>query len=247
MKISIITVVYNRVDEILKCIESVLSQSYLNYEHIIIDGLSNDGSLEVIKSVHNEKIKLISEKDNGIFDALNKGISISSGDVIGVLNSDDYYANSEIFMNVADLFKNPDLDMVFGDVEFFHSNNEKTIRRYDSGFFKPNRIKYGVMPAHPSMFLRSCFYENNLYKTNYKIAADFEMIARIFSLFNISYHYIPSTMVRMQTGGVSTSGIKANLLLNKEIIRACQENGYKTNWFNILLKYPHKFTEYFIK
>jgi glycosyltransferase involved in cell wall biosynthesis len=247
MKISIITVVYNRVDEILKCIESVLSQSYLNYEHIIIDGLSNDGTLDVIKSAHNEKIKLISEKDNGIFDALNKGISMSSGDVIGVLNSDDYYANSEIFMDVADLFKNPDLDMVFGDVEFFHSNNEKTIRRYNSGFFKPNRIKYGVMPAHPSMFLRSCFYENNLYKTNYKIAADFEMIARIFSLFNISYHYIPSTMVRMQTGGVSTSGIKANLLLNREIIRACQENGYTTNWFNILLKYPHKLTEYFLK
>jgi glycosyltransferase involved in cell wall biosynthesis len=246
MKISIITVVYNRVDTIEKCINSVQNQKYKDFEHIIIDGGSTDGTLRKIESVPRKNTILVSESDEGIFDALNKGILLSSGDIIGVLNSDDYYADNNVFQVMIDLFSSSDIDMAFGDVEFFNSNNEKkVIRRYNSARFNPSRIRNGIMPAHPTMFVKSTCYSNNLYKTNYKIAADFEMIARLFKRFNISFVHVPLVLVRMRIGGVSTSGLASTLLLNQEILRACKENGYKSNWFYILMKYPYKLFEYF--
>ena len=246
MKISIITVVYNRTDTIEKCIESVQNQKYKDFEHIIIDGGSTDGTLRKIESVPRKNTILVSESDRGIFDALNKGILLSSGDIIGVLNSDDYYADRNVFQIMIDLFSGSDVDMAFGDVEFFNSNNEKkVVRRYNSARFNPGRIRNGIMPAHPTMFVKSACYSGNLYKIDYKIAADFEMVARLFKCFNISFAHVPLVLVRMRIGGVSTSGLKSTLLLNQEILRACKENDYKSNWFYILMKYPYKLLEYF--
>jgi glycosyltransferase involved in cell wall biosynthesis len=188
----------------------------------------------------------ISEPDNGIYDAMNKGIKLATGDYIGFLNADDLYASSKSLEHIAQALLAEKLDAVFGDIEFFKPNNpRRIIRRYDSARFNPKKLACGWMPAHPGLFLHKRIFEQyGIFNSNYRIAGDFEFIARVFYKSEIKYRYLAEVLVRMRTGGISTQGWRNTLLLNQEVLRACRENNIESNYFKLFLKYPMKFLEY---
>ena len=251
MKISIITVVYNNEETIQDVMNSVLLQEYDDLEYIIIDGASTDGTVEIIKDIlkryPERNVKFISEKDNGIYDAMNKGIRNSTGDVIGILNSDDFYVNNNVISIVINKFITKKVESVFADLVYVRTDNlDKIVRYYSSAIFHPGKMAYGWMPAHPTFFVKREVYEQyGLYKTDYKIAADYELIARFLVKNKVSYSYIPEVLVKMRTGGASTRNLKSNWILNKEILRACAENDIKTNIFRIYSKYFAKVFQLF--
>lgn len=239
MKVSIITVVYNNRFTIADAIESVLSQNHFEIEYIIIDGLSTDGTKEIIQSYGNRITRFVSEKDKGIFDAMNKGVSLATGDVVGILNSDDFYLNNDVISTVVREFEAKNVDSVFADLVFIKKEcPQKIVRYYNSSRFKPEKVAFGWIPPHPTFFVKRNIYEKyGLFKTDYKIASDYELIARFLSKYKISYSYIPKVIVKMRMGGLSTKNYKSNWILNKEIVRACAENGIKTNIFKVYSKY----------
>lgn len=249
IKISIITATYNSAKTISDTIESVLSQQYKNLEYIIIDGFSKDNTIDIVKSYVNKSdisIKWISEKDNGIYDAMNKGIQMATGEVIGILNSDDFYTDNNVLSLVADEFeKNNELDAIYGDIHFVDSDNlNKCVRYYSSKIFKRSLMRLGFMPAHPSFYMRKPrFKEIGLYKTNYKIAADFEFLLRAIYVKRIKTKYLPIDMVTMRTGGVSTSGISSHKTIMKEHLKAFKENHVYTNRLLLSLRYIYKIFE----
>ncbi|MFC1868747.1 glycosyltransferase family 2 protein [Thermodesulfobacteriota bacterium] len=253
MKISIITVVYNNKDIIQDAMSSVLTQKYDDLEYIIVDGASTDGTIDVIKDVaegHPERsIKFISEKDAGIYDAMNKGIRLATGDIIGMLNSDDFYINNDVISRVVNEFVKKKVDTVFADLVYVRADNlDKIVRYYDSANFHPEKMAYGWMPAHPTFFTKKKIYEQyGLYKDNYQISADYELIARFLYKNNVSYSYMPRVLIKMRMGGASTRSFKSSWILNKEVLRACAENGIKTNIFKVLSKYPSKALQSFKK
>jgi len=246
MKISIITVCYNSVLTIGKTLDSVAAQMHPDTEHIVVDGASTDGTLDVVKQRGKHVTRLISEPDHGIYDAMNKGLRLATGDVIGFLNADDVYADTDVLARVSATMEADRLDALFGDAEFFRPDRpDRPLRRYRSEHFRPERIAWGWMPAHPALFLRRQVYERfGLFRTDYRIAGDFELVARIFQGGTLKYRHVPEVLVRMRTGGVSTGGWRNTLLLNREVLRACRENGIPTSLPKILSKYPAKLLEY---
>lgn len=242
MKVSIITVVLNNKATIKEAILSIGGQDYKNIEHIIIDGGSTDGTQSIIDKYRDRRAIFTSEKDNGIYEAMNKGLKIASGDIIGFLNSDDLYAGGKVISEVVGIFKKKNVDAVFGDLVLVSPHNPYNIvRYYQSKNFNHKKLTQGIMPAHPTLYLRKSVYEEyGYFKTDYSIAADFEFVTRIFKENKISYHYIPKVMIKMRAGGKSTKNLKSNWTLNAEILRACRENGLKTNLFKIYSKYPRK-------
>jgi glycosyltransferase involved in cell wall biosynthesis len=247
MKVSIITAVLNRVETIEYCIKSVLSQRYKDIEHIIIDGGSTDGTVDVIKKYKKEISYWVSEIDKGMYDGMNKGIRKADGHIVGILNSDDLYADDKVISTVVDEFARSEVDSVFGDLVYVKGDNlKKIVRKYRSARFDPVKMAYGWMPAHPTFFAKRVAYERyGLFKTDYEISADYELVARFLWKNRISYRYIPKVLVKMRTGGASTRNWKSNWILNKEILRACSENGISTNIFKIYSKYPAKILELF--
>lgn len=249
MKISIITVTYNSAATVRDTIESVLSQTYNNIEYIIIDGNSKDNTLDIVKEYGERISKVVSEPDKGIYDAMNKGISMATGDVVGILNSDDFYHTNDIITKIANAFiEDKTIHSVFGDVRFVNPENlNKTVRYYSSKNFSPARFRFGFMPAHPTFFTyKKYFDELGYYKTDYKIAADYELLIRFLYVRRISYQYIPLDFMKMRTGGASTRSFKSNIILNREIVRACTENGIYTNFPLLFLKYFIKIWELII-
>jgi glycosyltransferase involved in cell wall biosynthesis len=246
MKISIITVVLNGEATVARAIESVLAQKNVEIEYIVIDGASQDKTLEVITPYKKKLSHLLSEKDAGIYDAMNKGIKLATGDVIGLLNADDFYNNSLVLSEVMTEFIDPTVDAVYGDLEYFRSSRPtKVVRTYRSHKFHPAQLKRGLMPAHPTLFLRRNVYERfGLFDSSYKIAGDFEFIVRIFKDSSLGFRYIPKKMVRMQMGGVSTRGLSSTFLLLNENIHACLKNGISTNYYYVLSRYPRKLLEF---
>jgi glycosyltransferase involved in cell wall biosynthesis len=188
----------------------------------------------------------VSEKDSGLYDAINKGIRMSTGDVVGILNSDDFFPHAQVISNMVKCFKDQDADAVFGDIAFVRPENlQRVVRLYSSRKFHPKKFAYGYMPAHPSFYVKRKFFEEyGLYKLDYKIAADYELLMRFMHTNKLKYVYNPEVMVYMRTGGVSNKNILSRYVLNKEIIRACRENGVNTNMFVISLKYFNKIFEY---
>ena len=249
MKISIITVCLNSSKTIKRNLESVKNQSFKNLEHIIIDGGSTDGTHEIIHKYKSSIHKILIEKDKGIYDAMNKGLKRAQGEIICFLNSDDFYSSKNIIKEVVSMMIRMKIDALYGDVAYFRKNNKnKIIRRFSSSLFKPERMKYGIMPAHPALFLKNnIIKQSGLFKIYYKISGDFEYILRIFTHNNIRYFYLAKIIVYMQIGGISTRGIRSYLLSNKEILRACKENGLNTNIFLICLRYIYKILEMFKK
>jgi glycosyltransferase involved in cell wall biosynthesis len=245
VKISLITVSFNSASTIKDTIESVRSQNFSDIEYIIVDGNSKDTTVDIIKSAGAVVSKWISEPDKGIYDAMNKGIRMASGDVVGIINSDDFYYNDQIISSVANAFSDTTTDAVFGDLIFVDPGNlRKVVRTYSSGKWNPQRFAWGFMPAHPTFFVRRHFYEQaGLFKTDYKIAADYEMLIRLLYVNKLKYKYLPLTMVVMRRGGVSSNGFTSNVILNKEILRGCRENGIPTNYFKIYSKYFFKLSE----
>ncbi|MBU3623198.1 glycosyltransferase family 2 protein [Polynucleobacter sp. AP-Latsch-80-C2] len=242
MKVSIITVCYNSAKTLEHTIQSVLGQDYPQIEYIVIDGASKDGTLEIIQKHQSTISKWISESDRGMYDAMNKGIAMASGDVIGILNSDDVYMNNHVVSDLISKMKKDHADVVFADLILVDENQpEKILRYYDSGQFYPNRFQYGWMPAHPTVFVKKHIYDEvGLFKTDYQIAADYEMLIRILAVKKASYTYLPKPVVRMRAGGASTAGLSRNWILNTEIVRACKENGIYSNMAMLLLKIPAK-------
>lgn len=249
MKISIITVTYNSSKTLSDTIESVLKQKYDNYEYLLIDGASKDSTVEIIKEYESKfcgKMRWISEPDKGMYDGINKGIKMATGDVVGIINSDDFYHRTDILQIVNDSFEqNPDIQAIYGDVRFVHPDDlSKTVRYYSSKRFRPSKFRWGWMPAHPSFFtFRENFEKYGYYQYDYHIAADFELLTRFLYTNKLPSKYIPVDFMKMRTGGRSTSGIKSNILLNKEIVRACRENGIYTNMPMLFLKYFRKVFE----
>ena len=249
MKISLITVTYNSGKTLITTINSVLKQTYKNIEYIVIDGNSKDNTVSIIKEYEADfkgNLKWISETDSGLYDAMNKGIKMATGDVIGILNSDDFFTSNHILQLVSDAFEqNNKVDAIYGDIDFVNPENlEKCVRYYFSRIFKRSLMRLGFIPAHPSFYMRkACFEKYGLYKTDYKIAADFEFLLRVIFKHNIRTQYIPIDMVTMRTGGASTSGIQSHLKIMKEHLRAFRENGMYTNVFLLSLRYIYKIGE----
>ncbi len=240
MKISIITATYNSGATLRDTIKSVLSQDYSDYQHVIVDGGSKDETIEIIKEfepLYKGKLKWISEKDRGLYDAMNKGIELADGEVVGVLNSDDFYSSSSILKSIADNIKGN--DAVYGDIHFVNGDNlDKTVRYFSSKDFAPWKMRFGFMPAHPSFYCkRDLYLKYGNYDLDYPIGADFEMLVRLLMIHNIKANYIPMDFVTMRTGGVSTSGLRSHNQISKDIVRALKKNGIKSNNFFVSLRY----------
>ncbi len=249
MKVSIITACFNAARTLGDTLDSVAGQRHGDVEHIVVDGASTDDTRTVIERRGGRVARVISEPDRGVYDAMNKGLALASGDIIGFLNADDVYAHGDVLSLVSTTMEREELDALCGDVEFFRSEEPaRTVRRYRSSRFSPDRIAFGWMPAHPALFLRRHVYEKfGLFRTDYRIAGDFEYCARIFRDKTLTYRSLPETLVRMRVGGISTGGWRNTIVLNKEVLRACRENGIETSWVKIFSKYPAKVMEFFVK
>lgn len=252
MKISLITVTYNAGGVLCCAIESALHQTYSNLEYIIVDGASKDNTLDIIRAYEPQfqgRMKWISEPDCGLYDAMNKGIRMATGDVVGILNSDDFFTSNDVLEKVAECFADNDVDAVYGDIHFVRSDDlNRCVRYYSSRIFRRGLMRLGFIPAHPSFYCRrECFEKYGCYKTDYKIAADFDLLLRFIYVHRIRIKYLPVDMVTMRLGGASTSGLKSRMTGMKEHLRSFRENGVKTNRFLLSLRYFYKLTEYFRK
>lgn len=245
MRISIITATYNSSAHIADCVKSVNDQTYRDIEHIIVDGASKDNTVKIIEETPNRVAKIVSEPDKGIYDAMNKGISLATGDVVGILNSDDFFTSDDVIDTVVDAFNKNDIDALYGDVHFVDPDDlNKCVRYYSSAIFKPSLFRFGFMPAHPSFYMkRECYEKHGLYALDYKIASDYDLLIRYLYKEKIKYKYIKKDFVTMRTGGVSTENFNSRVTLNKEIVRACRKYGIYTNLFMLGLKYLYKIFE----
>ncbi|NET34796.1 MAG: glycosyltransferase [Cyanothece sp. SIO1E1] len=244
MKVTLITVAYNSAKTIRKTLESIAAQDYPDIEHIVVDGASKDNTVEIVKEFQHVK-KLISEPDKGMWDGLNKGLALAEGGIIGMLNSDDVYADNTIVSKVVAAFKAHQVDTIFGDIQFVSTKDpSKVVRYYSSKHFHPSKFRYGYMPAHPSFFVKREVYEKyGHFKADYKIAADYDLMIRFLKVHQVSYKYLDLMMVNMLIGGMSNDSLKSIYILNKEIVRTCRENGIYTNLLIVSLKYFRKVFE----
>ena len=238
MKFSIITAVFNNERHIGGCIKSVSSQTYPDIEHIVIDGASTDETLSVIDKYRDKIAKVLSEPDKGIYYALNKGIALSSGDVIGALHSDDFYANDRVIEHVAAVFTQKNTDSCYGDLQYVSKNNPaKVVRHWKASPYTPGKFKYGWMPPHSTFFVRRSAYEKyGRFNTDFKIAADYELMLRLLAKNKISTLYLPEVMVKMRLGGISNKSIGNLLLKSSEDCRAWRVNELKGGCVAVLLK-----------
>lgn len=244
MKITIITAAYNSATTISSTIRSVAEQTYPNIEYIVIDGASSDGTQAIVKSFGDKITRFISESDHGIYDAINKGIRFATGDIIGIINSDDIFYDDMVVANVAAAFESEDIDAVYGDVQFFNSYGS-VVRYYSSKHFTPELFRFGFMPAHPSFYVKKDLFEKfGYYNTDYRIAADYELLIRFLYTHRVRTKYIEIPFVNMLRGGISNRSLRSNIILNREILKACRENGISTNYLYIYSKYFRKIFEF---
>ncbi|MFN1835377.1 glycosyltransferase family 2 protein [Balneola sp. MJW-20] len=229
MKISVITISFNSEATMGKTIESIRGQNYSDIEHIVVDGGSSDRTLDIIQDNENITSKWISEPDDGIYDAMNKGIRLATGDVIGFLNSDDRYYDEYVVQNIADAFIKYDCDCTYGNLVY--SNDQGKITRvWDSRSYEPGLFRKSWTPAHPTFYCKQSVYEQyDLYKTDYEIAADVELMFRYLNVHGIRSHFIDRRLVNMLEGGVSNQGLQSTITITKEMSRAFKENGLKLN------------------
>ncbi len=229
MQISIITATYNSEVSIASALQSVSSQTYPHLELVVIDGKSKDNTVAIVKEIYNRPVKIVSEKDKGIYDALNKGVREATGDIIGLVHSDDFLASPDVISDVIAAFHQHDVDGVYGDLQYVNkADTSKVIRFWKSEQFHPDLLKKGWMPAHPTLFLKKEVYEKHgLFNLDYNIAADYDLMLRIFSDFTLKFHYLPNVITKMRVGGASNRSLKNIKLKSTEDFRALKANGIK--------------------
>ena len=253
MKITLITVCFRSATVIHTALESVLSQRDADYECLVIDGGSDDGTVDIIKEFEPKfagKMRWMSERDQGMYDAINKGIKMATGEFVGILNADDYLDGDEVLARVAAAAEKADadgLDCVFGNVRFVREFGGKTRRVCFARFWKPWMLHWGYMPPHPAIFIRkACFEKWGYYvpsREEYRIAADYELLIRFFCKNRMTHRYMPINTTVMRLGGVSTKDVEARKKLNEEIIKGNRVNGYRCYWPMLLPKYLIKIWE----
>lgn len=226
-KISVVTAVFNRAGTIAEAIESVQRQSHPSIEHIIQDGGSTDGTLDEIARLSAENTNVISECDLGIYDAINRGIARATGDVVGLMHSDDFFAENTVLARIAAAFADPTVDGVYGDLEYVSAENtSRVIRHWRSGEYDPGLLKRGWMPPHPTLYLRREVFESHgVYDTSFNIAADYDAMLRFMVQGNINLAYIPEVLVKMRMGGESNRSLGRIIRKSREDLRAIRNNG----------------------
>lgn len=227
MKISIVTVVYNNRKYIADCIRSVTGQTHKNVEYIVVDGGSKDGTVDVIREHEPLISKWSSERDDGIYDAMNKGVSQATGDVVGLLNADDVYYDDRVLATVAEVMRDETVEACYADLTYVDSDDlNKTVRFWRSEPFEAGYFRKGWVPAHPTFFVRRSVYENyGLFDLEYRLAADFELMARFLERHRVRSVYIPRIFVKMRVGGATNKSLSNIVNQNLEIVRACKKNG----------------------
>lgn len=265
MKISIITATWNSAETVRDTFDSVLRQDYKDYEYIVVDGGSKDGTLDIIREYEPRfegRMKWRSESDRGIYDAMNKGISRATGEVVGILNSDDFYTSFDVLKAIAGCFEeHPEVDAVYADVKYVEwENTTRMLRYYSSKRFSRWWMRMGFMPAHPTFYCKKATYERfkldgtkiegfkgnpeyAYFNTTYKIAADFECLLRMIFVGRIKTHYMWKDCVTMRQGGASSSGIASHKQINRDHMRAFKDNGVYSNYLLISLRYVYKLVE----
>jgi glycosyltransferase involved in cell wall biosynthesis len=238
MKVSIITVTMNSEKYLSDCINSVRRQNYRDIEHIIIDGKSTDGTLNIIHQNLNHISYWISETDRGMYDAINKGLEMATGDVVGILNSDDMFATADAVKSIVDCFETTGTDSVYGDLVYVDACNTQKILRYWKGVsYKRSRFRYGWMPAHPTFYMRRELIEQyGIYENHYYTAADYEFMARYLFLHKVSSRYIDTMLVKMRSGGISNENLKSRLRANRRDFLAMRKNKIPFSFFVSILK-----------
>jgi glycosyltransferase len=249
MKVSIITAVLNNRDTIEDSIRSVLSQKYEDIEYIVVDGASSDGTVEIIQKYQDKIAKFVSEPDNGIYHALNKGLKMATGDIVGFLHADDVYAHGMVIDWVVSRIMNCNTDSCYGDLQYVHKkDSNKVFRHWRSCYYTDGLFKKGWMPPHPTFFVKREIYdEHGHFNTDFKIAADYELMLRFLERNKISTHYIPEVLVKMRTGGKSNRSLKNLIIKSSEDYKAWKINGLDGGLYTILLKNLSKIPQFFRK
>ena len=248
MKISIITATYNSSATLRDTIESVLSQNHIDWQHVIVDGGSKDNTVDIIREYepkYGGRLKWISERDRGLYDAMNKGIALADGDIIGILNSDDFYSSNDVLRRVSQEMENENPDAVYGDIHFVDDEDLNTcVRYYSSKSFHRWKMKMGFQPAHPSFYCKKGIYDKyGAFDITFKIAADFENMLRFIYINRIKTKYIPIDFVTMRTGGASTSGLQSHKRIISDHHKAFKKHGIVSGYVMDFLRYPFKLIE----
>ena len=228
MKVSIITIAYNSGKSIADAIDSVLGQTYPNIEYIVVDGQSKDDTMDIVKSFGTRITKHISEPDKGIYDALNKGIRLAGGDVVGFLHSDDIFAGPDVIADAVALFSEKQTDSIYGDLQYVYKNDtSRVFRNWKAGSFSMQKLRFGWMPPHPTFYVKKQVYDQyGLFNTDFRIAADYENMLRFLGKHRISTAYLPRVMVKMRVGGASNRSLKNIIQKSSEDLRAMRINNF---------------------
>lgn len=248
MKISVITATFNSGKTVRDTMESVLHQTHKDIEYIVVDGKSSDNTMEIVRGyepLFEGRLRYVSEPDRGIYDAMNKGIAMATGDVVGILNSDDFYTANDVLEQVAKALDDESIDAVYGDVHYVDDENlSKCVRYYSSHLFHRSWMRFGFMPAHPSFYCRRSVYKRfGTFDLSYKVAADFENLLRLIFVHRIRTRYIPKDFVTMRTGGASSSGLRSHKQIMHDHLRAMRQNHIYSNALFLGLRYPFKLCE----
>jgi glycosyltransferase len=248
MKVSVITATFNSAATLTDTLSSVRDQTYPLVEHLIIDGGSKDNTMEIVAGFPHIK-QICSEKDRGIYDAMNKGVKRATGDIVGILNSDDFYASENVLREVVDTFQQSGCDAVYGDLQYVCKDDvSKVVRYWRSGPYQQGAFKWGWMPPHPSFFVRHTLYDRcGLFNLDMKTAADYELMLRMIHKEGASLQYLPNVLVKMRTGGASNASLASRLKANADDRKAWDVNGLTPYWFTMYLKPIRKITQFIFK
>lgn len=248
MKVSIITAVYNRVDTLADTIDSVLSQTYPDIEYILIDGMSSDGTHEIVNRYRDRIDQSVREKDRGIYDALNKGIRLAKGEIVGLLHADDFFTDPHVIERIVQEFsQHPDTMGTYGDLNYVDSKHTgRKIRRWVARDYQVQRFRWGWMPPHPTVYLRrECYQSHGLFRDDFRLAADYELLVRMMVSNRLAMRYIPRTLVSMRVGGLSNASLSNRLRANREDAKAWVVNGMRVPFGLRWLKPLRKLGQYF--
>ena len=246
MKITLLTPAYKSAATLRDTLESIAAQNYPDLEYIIIDGDSKDGTAEIVAEYPHLVSVFISEPDDGIYDAMNKGLKLATGDIIGILNADDFYAQNNILKKVKAAFTQHQTDTLYGDLQYVHhQHTSKVIRHWRAGNFQPSKFLYGWMPPHPTFFVRrQCYQKLGHFDSSLRTSADYELMLRFLYKHRCSTHYLPEVLVRMRTGGQSNASLRHRIRANREDAMAWRKNKLKPYFFTTWLKPLRKISQY---